>query len=802
MRLIKSGLLLVSFGLCLSGGCKEGEPPAASQGPGTGSVNAPVVPEAPPAPTIRPSLLDATFLELVPAEALAIAAVGKPGDLLERLGGPAAAAIVKPLLEELGFGERMLLAALDPARWAEVGLDAKRPAGAAWIGVERPMGAFYVGVTDAAVLERAIRSLEPMLEDTVEIRRVAGAVLLSLKRMDEVVLVLRDGYAILVAADRDKDAKALAERIAGIEARHTVTAAAPYKASLAELGAGADVSAFLDWKALGDEVHIATARAPVELAGAILFGRSLYAGSEGMAFGFDVTEAGIEGVVTWSSGKENPIRKALSPGTGPFSIATVASEHPLYLLAARVHPAAALALVEDGLRASGELRGLTELRNGLRSEMGVDFDKEILPLLTGEAGVAVTGDVEAALKAEHESRGFPFGGSLVVGLTDGPKCKAILAKVFAKLSEEVRPAASIDGWSIPTRDDRSIFLAVVGNGLVASFSEAVVAGFATAKGSLFEKSPPLAALAGRESLSALMSVDFNFMGTWALAGKEQAKAATARTATGLPETPEVIAKRKALSDLQKQLEDLHDAKNKAEKARMLSISKAFGTLAVGAEPSDNGIVFKAALHAGGPLIRDAVKLIATETAKVAADSRAHYKQAEELWEQQNKLRGELELLQLAPPTEVIAPIPAQGILPEGVVPSEAIPYGVAPVEEVIPDGTPPAEVGEIVYRRFNCHVCHSTDGSAGVGPTFKDLYGRVGEPMADGTTVDVSGDYIRQSIEDPFARVVKGFGPVMPSYKGQLKDAELQAVIEYLKTLSHQPRVPSVMDDPARFGPK
>ena len=56
--------------------------------------------------------------------------------------------------------------------------------------------------------------------------------------------------------------------------------------------------------------------------------------------------------------------------------------------------------------------------------------------------------------------------------------------------------------------------------------------------------------------------------------------------------------------------------------------------------------------------------------------------------------------------------------------------------------------------------------------------------MADGTTVKVDDDYIRQSIEYPGAKVVKGFAPRMPSFKGKLKEAQFQAVIEYLKTLS------------------
>ena len=53
--------------------------------------------------------------------------------------------------------------------------------------------------------------------------------------------------------------------------------------------------------------------------------------------------------------------------------------------------------------------------------------------------------------------------------------------------------------------------------------------------------------------------------------------------------------------------------------------------------------------------------------------------------------------------------------------------------------------------------------------------------MADGSSLIVDENYIRESILEPNARVVAGFEPVMPTYQGRLKDAEILAIIEYLK---------------------
>jgi cytochrome c oxidase subunit 2 len=44
-------------------------------------------------------------------------------------------------------------------------------------------------------------------------------------------------------------------------------------------------------------------------------------------------------------------------------------------------------------------------------------------------------------------------------------------------------------------------------------------------------------------------------------------------------------------------------------------------------------------------------------------------------------------------------------------------------------------------------------------------------------------NYIRESILVPGAKVVAGYANVMPSYQGQLNDKQIEAIIEYIKTL-------------------
>lgn len=97
-------------------------------------------------------------------------------------------------------------------------------------------------------------------------------------------------------------------------------------------------------------------------------------------------------------------------------------------------------------------------------------------------------------------------------------------------------------------------------------------------------------------------------------------------------------------------------------------------------------------------------------------------------------------------------------------------------------GLPPEKLGEKLYKERGCNACHSIDGSTLVGPTWKGVFGHE-VTVTDGSTVIADENYIRQSIVEPQAKMVKGFGPVMPSFKGILSDAEVDAIIAYIKTL-------------------
>lgn len=109
-------------------------------------------------------------------------------------------------------------------------------------------------------------------------------------------------------------------------------------------------------------------------------------------------------------------------------------------------------------------------------------------------------------------------------------------------------------------------------------------------------------------------------------------------------------------------------------------------------------------------------------------------------------------------------------------------------EKYLEESATPAEAtkefGEKLYTRY-CMSCHTTDGSARVGPSFKDSYGAPRE-LEGGARAVADENYIRESILQPQAKIRKGYPPSMTPFQGLLKDVELDSLILFIKSLSNE----------------
>ncbi len=93
-----------------------------------------------------------------------------------------------------------------------------------------------------------------------------------------------------------------------------------------------------------------------------------------------------------------------------------------------------------------------------------------------------------------------------------------------------------------------------------------------------------------------------------------------------------------------------------------------------------------------------------------------------------------------------------------------------------------ASQGERLFQKFACNTCHTNDAT-GRGPSLVGLYGST-VTLSDNSTVVADDGYIRESILSPQAKIVKGYGPIMPTFQGQLTEDDVFKLLAYIKSLA------------------
>jgi len=92
-------------------------------------------------------------------------------------------------------------------------------------------------------------------------------------------------------------------------------------------------------------------------------------------------------------------------------------------------------------------------------------------------------------------------------------------------------------------------------------------------------------------------------------------------------------------------------------------------------------------------------------------------------------------------------------------------------------------------RLFNdelgCVQCHGFAPAR--APSVVGLYGRT-EKLDDGTRAKVDSAYLRESMLMPDAKVVDGYQPIMPSYRGVLSEDQVLQITAYIKSLQAPPQ--------------
>lgn len=93
-----------------------------------------------------------------------------------------------------------------------------------------------------------------------------------------------------------------------------------------------------------------------------------------------------------------------------------------------------------------------------------------------------------------------------------------------------------------------------------------------------------------------------------------------------------------------------------------------------------------------------------------------------------------------------------------------------------------AQRGSKLFNDLACVTCHLDTGQ-GRGPSLKDIVGTTVE-LRSGSSATIDEAYLRESILNSQAKVVKDFQPLMPTFQGLISEENLVALIEHVKSMS------------------
>jgi cytochrome c oxidase subunit II len=95
-----------------------------------------------------------------------------------------------------------------------------------------------------------------------------------------------------------------------------------------------------------------------------------------------------------------------------------------------------------------------------------------------------------------------------------------------------------------------------------------------------------------------------------------------------------------------------------------------------------------------------------------------------------------------------------------------------------------ASAGATLFQRLGCATCHLPNDT-GRGPSLVGLLGKK-VPLQGGGSVTADENYIHESVLEPKAKIVAGYTPIMPTFKGQVSEEGLMQIIAYIKSLRRE----------------
>lgn len=612
----------------------------------------------PRAPSTQAAFADskpvtATALSLVPADASLVVIVDRIDRLAGELGWdevarlqPGAYARAQASMDEI-FGHDLL----DPGKLGEVGLDATRPGGLAFLDPETLV--LLLPLADPGRFEATVMRQAPLWNQEVNAEVVGSARVLGPPYEDAWRMVLRDRTALWIIAASDAQARAAAARLATLDAGGSLARNAAFGRAMDGLGFGADVAGYVSGALLATAAADAVEHLGLEAGAPVTFGLDL--GREGIR-ARAVVPVRVDGLLE---------RLLRTPGSTPALLGTLARR-----------PQALLDAVIDG-QTLAELPLAAELGAGFEAMTGLSVSGDVAPLLAGEIGVAV-------LARDGDSAGPPDVHALVE-LREPAQGQALLERAMTGGALAGGAKALGNGaYRIGLPGGLGVHVGVSGRYLYASTAWSPDALPALGTGS----APALAKALASETLEALLlgpgqasvraSIDTQLVAGWYLpaAIRTSFLDTLAEDEQGYQPSEAYKRKRAELEAVEAELVTRETASLMGAAQRIRAVFEAVGTLGLRVDQGQGRLVIHAAEVAGPGGLPAALGLMldamtATDEAE-PAEAEAAAQLRERIWE----LTQELEEIRRKeghrpPPREPREPIePGASPEPEPPAPGQ------------------------------------------------------------------------------------------------------------------------------------
>jgi len=361
----------------------------------------------------------------------------------------------------------------------------------------------------------------------------------------------------------------------------------------------------------------------------------------------DAKPTAIVGQGTTTFAADSPLLLSIENGTGSPPLARALDGQPLFMVTGKANVEHFVRVVD--LFAKAEGTSWAEASAAIAKETGIDPEKDLRPLVTGQAGFAITRDGDGDLVIGDAKQ---IGAAVHIEVHDPKGAKEVLARAAKALDgkEGVKVRKAGDGWVADVPKWRKLYADIQGPHLVIATDPKLVARIAGGTAGSVTKQADSAALAAasmRDSAAGMLfdpELSLLFFGVRKFSMSRASMVESAEDAK-VPKSRAWKAKERELVEVQKKLDKAEEERSKAELASLRAVVRPWGSFGANARRDGDTLVVQ-----GGWFVRTdsiASALLQSLESVRKLDERPQNADMSKLFDEQAKVQNELHEIRRA-----------------------------------------------------------------------------------------------------------------------------------------------------------